>query len=148
MAELLEGYQPSVINDQVELSQKSKEFIKITILHEELERERERLFQELSPIEKTEAFEAISRQFNIPEYITVKEAAEVLGVSPQMIRRHCADGKIIGHQTLEGSGKWRIESTQFIGKPNWTKFVEKQKRLKIQSAKIAETAIEYLDDAE
>lgn len=146
MPELLEKYQPVMIDDL--MSQKSKEFVKITMLHEELERERERLFQELDWMEKKEAFDVISKQFNIPEYITVRDASEILGVTPQMVRRHCSDGKIIGHQTLEGSGKWRIETEQFMGKPNWDKFIEKRAKIKKQSVNIAEKALEYLNDVE
>ena len=46
-----------------------------------------------------------------------------------MVRRHCADGKLIAQQTLEGSGKWRIETDQLMDKPNWDKFIEKRARI-------------------
>ncbi len=147
MPELLEGYKPLMVDESI-MSQKSREFVKITMLHEELERERERLFQELSWMEKKEAFDAIRKQFNIPEYITVRDASEILGITPQMVRRHCSDGKLKAHQTLEGSGKWRIYTEQFMGKPNWDKFIEKRVKIKRQSINIADKAIEFLDDVE
>lgn len=147
MPAILDDYKPQLKVEDM-LSRKSMDFVKVTILQAELERERERLFQELSEMEKKEAFEALSKQFNIPDYITVRDASEILGITPQMVRRHCFDGKLKAHQTLEGSGKWRIEAEQFMGKPNWDKFIEKRDKLKKQSVCIAEKVLEFLDDVE
>lgn len=148
MPKILEGYKPIVTDEKTSMSDKSKEFVKVTMLHEELDREKEKLFQELDSEEKKDAFSVISKKFSIPEYISVRDASEILGITPQMVRRHCSNGKIIGHQTLEGSGKWRIATEQFMGKPNWNKFIEKRAKIRDQSINIAEKALEYLNDME
>jgi excisionase family DNA binding protein len=118
------------------------------MLQEELEREKERLFLGLTPREKREVFRVLSKQYNIPEFITVKDVSEFLGITPQMVRRHCSDGRIKALQTLEGSGKWRIQSEQFMDHPDWDKFLEKRGKIKKQSINIAEKMMEYLDDVE
>ena len=148
MPTILDDYKPQLIEEQMMLSRKSMDFVKVMMLQEELERERERLYQGLSEIEKKEAFEVLSKQFNIPSFITVRDTSEILGITPQMVRRYCSDGKIKSHQTLEGSGKWRIDAEQFMDKPNWDKFIEKRAKLKKQSINIAEKVLEYLDDVE
>jgi hypothetical protein len=148
MPTILDDYKPHMIEEQATLSQKSIDFVKIMMLQEELERERERLYQELNGKEKKEAFEVLSKQFNIPDFISVRDVSEILGITPQMVRRHCSDGKLKSHQTLEGSGKWRIDAEQFMDKPNWDKFIEKRAKLKKQSIKIADEVLKYLDDEE
>jgi predicted transcriptional regulator len=95
-----------------------------------------------------EAFRVLSKQFNIPDSITVRDASEILGVTPQMVRRYCAKRKLGGHQTLEGSGEWRLDTEQFMDKPNWDKFIEKRAGIKKQSINIANKMIDYLDDVE
>ena len=148
MLGILDIYELLPIEEQAITSQKAKDYVKITKLHEELEREKERLYQELNEAERKEAFEALSKQFNIPKYLTVRDASEILGITPQMVRRHCADGKLTAHQTLEGSGKWRIDADQFMDKPNWDKFIEKRARIKKQSKNIAKKVLEYLEEDE
>lgn len=61
---------------------------------------------------------------------------------------YCSDGKLRGQQTLEGSGKWRLDKEQFMGKPNWDKFIEKRARIKEQSFNIANNMLDNLDDVE
>lgn len=72
----------------------------------------------------------MSKQFNIPDFITVRDVSEILGITPQMVRRHRSDGKLKSYQTLEGSGKWRIDAEQFMDKPSWDKFIKKRAKLK------------------
>lgn len=147
MPTVLDAYNPQIIDDTIS-NKKTKDFVKLTMLHEELERVKEQMYQELSASDKKEVFKTLSKQYNIPDYITVRDVSEILGISPQMVRRHCSDGKIIAHQTLEGSGKWRIETAQFLGKPNWDKFIDKRAKIKKQSTDIANKVLEYLDDVE
>lgn len=148
MSTILDTYRPQPMVDESMQSENSRDFVKIVMLQEELEREKERLFLGLSPREKREAFRVLSKQYNIPEFVTVKDVSEILGITPQMVRRHCSDGRIIALQTLEGSGKWRIQTEQFMDHPNWDKFLEKRVKIKKQSINIAEKMLEYLDDVE
>ena len=89
-------------------------------------KERERIYEELSTSDKKEVFKTLSKQIVSLICFTVRDASEILGISTQMVRRHCSNGNFIGHQTLEGSGKWRLETEQFMGKPNGDKFIEKK----------------------
>src|SRR5699024_9761513 len=146
MSAILDEYRLQPMEERSITSQNTKDFVKVMMLHEELKREKERLYRALSENEKKEAFEALSRKFNIPDYITVRDASEILGVTPQMVRRYCSEGKLLGHQTLQGSGKWRLDTEQFMDKPNWGKFIEKRARMKDQSQNIANTMLDYLDD--
>ncbi|WP_317945360.1 helix-turn-helix domain-containing protein [Sporosarcina saromensis] len=148
MPAILDGFKLQPNEEQTLESQNAKDFVKIMMLQEELEREKERLYQALSEQEKIEAFNVLRTQFNIPDFITVRDASEILEITPQMVRRYCADGKLRGHQTLQGSGKWRLDTEQFIGKPNWDKFIEKRARIKKQSVNIANNMLDYLYDQE
>ncbi|MGE7843199.1 helix-turn-helix domain-containing protein [Lysinibacillus sp. NPDC093712] len=66
----------------------------------------------------------IMKVIPIPKKIGVSDAAKILGVSPQMIRRHCANGKLSAQQTFEGSGKWTISVDEKITTaPYWNEFI-------------------------
>jgi predicted transcriptional regulator len=84
----------------------------------------------------------------IPEHLTVRDVALLLEVTPQMVRRYCAEGKIDARQRLEDSGNCIIPTSQFLNHPNFTKFVRKREKIKIQSSKIAEMMLEYLEEEE
>ncbi|WP_162287826.1 helix-turn-helix domain-containing protein [Indiicoccus explosivorum] len=144
MLELLNSVK-SLPSDERIKSKRAREYVKLMRLYEELEREKTRLDRELQEDEKQEAFEALSREFNIPPYVTVRDAAEIMGISPQMIRRYCAEGKLSAQQTLEGSGKWRIATAQLMEQPNWERFIDKRAKLKKQSAALADEVLTQLD---
>lgn len=148
MSTILEMYEPQQKINESMNSDVSLNFMKIIMLQEELEMEKENLFKRLTFEEKKEIFQFLSKRFNIPELITVRDVADILELSPQMVRRHCADGKIKSLQTLEGSGKWRVYSDQFMDHPNWFKFIKKRKKIKNQSIDIAEKMLDLLDDIE
>lgn len=65
-----------------------------------------------------------------------------------MVRRHCADGNLKATQTLQGSGKWRVETDQLMNQPNWEKYLQKRARIKLKSHNLADKMIDYLDDDE
>lgn len=69
-------------------------------------------------------------------------------ISPQLVRRHCADGNLKATQTLQGSGKWRVETDQLMNQPNWEKYLQKRARIKLKSHNLADKMIDYLDDDE
>ncbi|WP_339252934.1 helix-turn-helix domain-containing protein [Sporosarcina sp. FSL W8-0480] len=148
MSDPVRDYKLQKPGDEQYTSQNTEEFVKLTMLQEELVREKKRLYQVLTESEKKDAFEIISKKYNIPDHITVREASEILEISPQMVRRHCTEGKIRSYQTLQGSGKWRIEAEQFMNYPNWGKFIEKRGRIKKQSENIAKKMLDYLEDEE
>lgn len=147
----------SMILDEIKLnpseyfgikSSKVRQLLKIIKLSQQLDIEKEATYQSLNDAEKKEAFHILQSTYSLPEFLTVSEAAELLEVTPQMVRRYCSEGKVAAHQRFEGSGKWKVDTDQFIGHPSWDKFVQKRLRLKEQSLKIAEEMVAYLDDDE
>ncbi|ALS79613.1 DNA-binding protein [Planococcus kocurii] len=135
-------------SDELIKNKRVKEYVQLMRIAEEVEREIKRRTNELGEDEKQEAFEVLSQEYNIPQYVTVRDAADIMGISPQMVRRHCADGKMSAQQTFEGSGKWQIETQQLMDKPNWERFIEKRARIKNQSVGLADEVLKNLQDEE
>ncbi|MGM7720702.1 helix-turn-helix domain-containing protein [Metabacillus sp. Hm71] len=146
MTAILEEVKLTPIEEQAITSERTKRFVKLSKLIEQMEREKENAYLELSEEEKQEAFESLQKQHNIPDYITVRDAAKILDVSVQMVRRYCTEGKINAFQRLEGSGKWLIETKQFIDNKNWGKFVQERARIKDNSLKFANKMLDIMDD--
>ena len=147
MVNLLDNIQPRPSDEMIK-NKRVKEYVQLMRIAEEVEREIKRRTSELGEDEKLEAFEALSQEYNIPQYVTVRDAADIMGISPQMVRRHCADGRLSALQTFEGSGKWRIEAQQLMDKPNWERFIEKRARIKKQSLGLADEVLKNLQDKE
>ncbi|MCU7667739.1 helix-turn-helix domain-containing protein [Bacillus thuringiensis] len=146
MTVLLENINLTENEERIITSERTKNFIKLTKLMEMVEQEQQKIFFKLNEEEKDEVFEIISKQHNIPKNITVKEVAGILGVTVQMVRRYCVEGKLIAHQRLEGSGKWLIDTKQFMTHKNWGKFVQEQGKIKENSLLLANKMINILDD--
>ncbi|RYG72927.1 DNA-binding protein [Lentibacillus lipolyticus] len=128
------------LNSKVEKkvsSEKAKEYIKLMQLQEEVNQEIIRIYDQLDEEEKNISQKIIMELLSIPEYVNVKEAAYIIGVSEQMIRRYCSENKLHAEQTMPGSGKWRIETTQLMKYPGWKSYVNKRTRMKEQSRNIA-----------
>lgn len=143
MTAILNNYNPTEV-DNVR-SEAAKDFIKLMMLQEEIELQIKSRFQVLTEEDKQESFETIKRIFSIPDTVTVKDAAKIMGVSPQRVRGLCASGDLDAVQTMQGSGKWRIEPKQLMKYPGWAKFVEERTKLGIQSRNIAKFMKENLD---
>ncbi len=110
----------------------------------------EKLYSELNDEEKEEAINFFKKihSSEIPEYLSVREVAQLLEVTPQMVRRYCAEEKIKAFQRLEGSGSWLIESTQFLNHPGWPKFFKSKEKAKDNSVYVAEKMLDYLSEDE
>ena len=67
----------------------------------------------------------VKTNLNLPGYLTVNDVSELLDISTQMVRKHCADKKIKAWRTLGDSGEWRIEIEQYKGNPNFYSVVAK-----------------------
>ncbi|MFD1030183.1 helix-turn-helix domain-containing protein [Metaplanococcus flavidus] len=147
MVNLLDNVKPRPSDEAIK-NQRVKEYVQLTRIAEEIEREIKKRSSELKDDEKLEAFEALSQEYNLPQYVTVRDAADIMDISPQMVRRHCADGRLSAQQTFEGSGKWRIEAKQLMDKPNWERFIEKRARIKTQSLGLADEVLKNLQDKE
>ena len=147
MVNLLDNVKPRPSDEAIK-SERVKEYVQLMRLHEELERKKNKLYEELKEEERKEAFEALSTEFNLPPHVTVRDAAEIMDISPQMVRRHCAERKLAAQQTFEGSGKWRIETKQLMDQPNWERFIEKRARIKDQSIGFAGEMLNQLQEEE
>lgn len=49
-------------------------------------------------------------------YLTTKEVADLLGVSPQMVRTYCQQSVYEASRTMGDRGEWRIDAKDFFGK--------------------------------
>ena len=147
MVNLLDNVRPRPSDEMIK-NERVKEYVQLMRIAEEVEREIKKRASELKDDEKQEAFEALSQEYNLPQYMTVRDAADIMDISPQMVRRHCSEGKLAAQQTFEGSGKWRIEAKQLMDQPNWERFIEKRARIKTQSLGLADEVLKNLQDEE
>lgn len=143
MTAILEQFNPVEVENV--RSEAAKEFIKLMMLQEEIEIQIKSRFQVLTEEDKEESFDTIKKIFSIPDSVTVKDAAKIIGVTPQRVRGLCASGILDATQTMEGSGKWRIEPKQLMKYPGWAKFVEERAKLGVQSRNIARFMNDNLD---
>jgi len=65
---------------------------------------------------------------NLPGFLTVSDVSEMLAISPQSVRKHCAAGKISAWRTLGESGEWRIDIDQYKSHPNFNVVVKKYRK--------------------
>jgi S-adenosylmethionine:tRNA-ribosyltransferase-isomerase (queuine synthetase) len=132
------------------LSENARRYLELVRLSLELEKQKEKMYLALNEQEKEEVQNVLSQitEPTIPEYLTVRDVALLLDVTPQMVRRYCAEGKIDAYQRLEGSGKWTIPTAQFLHHPSWPAFLRKRQKIKNQSINIAEKMLEYLGEEE
>jgi len=121
----------AIILDQVKLESKyegmitseaARRYIKMIMLEQELEKEKQELTLKL----QKEELQSISNYFNVPKFLSVREVANLTGLSQQIVRRHCANGKYSGYQTSGQNGTWHVESDQFSTLPNFMDFISKR----------------------
>lgn len=134
------------VPNETEMSERVKYFVTIQRMQMELEKQKEQIYLELNEHEKQEANDLLRKTAEFAEYLPVRDVAEILEVTPQMVRRYCAEGKIEARQRIEGSGKWLIPTEQFIAHPNWNKYIQKKNKIKKQSVNIANKMLQYLDE--
>ena len=65
---------------------------------------------------------------NLPGFLTVNDAAELLSISPQSVRKYCKSGRIQAWRTLGDSGEWRIDIEPYKTHPNIEPILEKYRR--------------------
>ncbi|MDA1675615.1 hypothetical protein [Bacillus cereus group sp. TH152-1LC] len=100
----------------------------------------------LSEEEQDKEFEMLRKEYNIPEFITVLDATIILGISAKEVRKKCTEKEIKAQQRFGNSGKWYIETKQFMNHENWDMFVEKSRETKEKSIRFAQKMIELLND--
>lgn len=146
LSEILEAYPFNLDRKMVPESFRAENYLKLLLLTEDVEKEATELSERLTDDDKKDVFKALRKRYNLPDHLTVHEAAEILGISPQLVRRYCEEGRLTGEPLLAGSGKWRIQTYQLVGGLHWREFLLKCKRLKAQSIKLANKMVELIDD--
>ncbi|MDN4075447.1 helix-turn-helix domain-containing protein [Fictibacillus terranigra] len=63
---------------------------------------------------------------NDPEHLTTHDVATILNITPQMVRRYCAEGTLNAWRTLGDRGEWRIDVEQFEKNPNYIQMVKRR----------------------
>lgn len=134
------------VPNETKISERVEHYVTIQRLQMELEKQKEQIYLDLNESEKQEVSDLLRKTVEFPEHLSVRDVAEILKVTPQMVRRYCTEGKIDARQRIEGSGKWIIPTGQFITHPNWNKYVQKRSKIKEQSINIASKMMKYLDE--
>lgn len=123
-------------------------YIKAVKASIEIEKYKEELFISLGEKQKKEAQKILNdydhNNMVFPSELSVRDVAQIMNVTTQMVRRYCAEGKLKARQRIEGSGKWFIETDQFLGNPRLIKLFEDKKEMKEKSLRLAEKAIKNL----
>lgn len=82
------------------------------------------------------------------EFLSIRDVSKLTGLTPQIIRRHCANGKIKAFQIVGANSKWRIETEQFSNLPTWERFqMERNERFE-RSAEVAKIAKKMWEEQE
>jgi hypothetical protein len=68
----------------------------------------------------------ITELMDEPEFLTTLDVAEILAISPQMVRKRCMDGSIRAWRTLGDRGEWRIDVEPFRNHPRYQAFLRQR----------------------
>ncbi|WP_353949103.1 helix-turn-helix domain-containing protein [Sporolactobacillus sp. Y61] len=152
MAKEISAVLDRVINSSAEdrenlySSQPVHDYMKLCKIIRELDTLKRQYFNRLSDVEKDEVFNKQLADENIPRFLPVRDVAMMLDISPQMVRRYCADGHIKAHQRFKNHGNWLIEASQFAGHPNWNRYVTQRKVDNEKNIKMAEVMLDGLEE--
>ncbi len=81
------------------------------------------------PLKKsTQTTQKVKRNAELPGYLTVQDTAELLGISPQSVRKYCKEGRIQAWRTLGNSGEWRILVEPYLNHQNIESLLEKYRK--------------------
>lgn len=138
--------------EQAPISEKAKQYVQLLQYSIELEKQKERVYLELEESEKEEAQhvlkEIMAHELNLPRFLPVSEVAMMLNVSPQMVRRYCAEGKIVAKRRNRDARKWYIPTEQFLTMPEFVKYIQQKEVNRIKSIKAAQLMLQMIDEDE
>ena len=130
-------------------NEKARSYAQLLDLERQLRQVKNQLENELSK-EEVNMVEDIVNEENfddVPKYLSVAEVAMITGLSPQMIRRNCANGKYDAYQPSGTNGVWLINSNTFRRDPKtWKEFVETRNELFKKTIEVAKNAIKLQDE--
>ncbi|MCR2822369.1 helix-turn-helix domain-containing protein [Lederbergia panacisoli] len=132
------------------ISDSARHYVNLLFQSMEVEKLKEMAYLELRENEKIEVQQLLKHTFesSLPVYLPVTEVSQILGVSPQMVRRYCAEGKIKAKQRLGETGQWLIPTEQFVSKPEFTKYLYQKEINRKKSIKAAEIMLQMIDEDE
>ncbi|RWR13582.1 helix-turn-helix domain-containing protein [Siminovitchia fortis] len=132
------------------ISENARQYVQLLHQSIEIDQEKEMFYLELNDDEKTEVEHVLKDVFHtrLPEYMPVTEVAQMLNVTPQMVRRYCAEGKIKAKQRMENSGKWLIPTEQFLAKPEFSKHLKQKEINRMKSMKAIDLVLQGIDEEE
>ncbi|MBW8349605.1 helix-turn-helix domain-containing protein [Bacillus sp. IITD106] len=132
------------------ISEKAKHYVDLFFQSMELDKMKDMAYMELEENEKEEVERLIIKAFesSLPAYLPVSEVSQILGVSTQMVRRYCSEGKIKAKQRLGETGQWLIPTEQFISKPEFTKYLKRKEINREKSIRAAEIILQMIDEDE
>ncbi|MBS2967565.1 hypothetical protein J9317_02100 [Metabacillus sp. KIGAM252] len=141
----------SIVLDQVRLDESEEQLVKSESARAylkmlKLERELKKEIKEFSQKLQKDEIQSISQYFNVPKYLTVREVANLTGVSQQIVRRHCASEKYKGYQASGANGTWHIESEQFNELPGFMDFISKRNDKFEKTKKAAELTKDMINE--
>ncbi|QQZ62918.1 hypothetical protein JI735_10570 [Paenibacillus sonchi] len=82
---------------------------------------------------------------SVPEYLSVRDVSRLTGLVPQVIRRHCANGKWEAEQVAGEKSTWRIKPEPFMKLSNWGTFLRGCREELESSKKLADHALALWD---
>ena len=133
-------------------SEKAKKLARLRNLERQTRKEIEKIKSELSQEEVQMVEDTFSEEDtqidDVPEYLSVSEVAAITGLSPQIIRRHCSNGKFQGYQPSGPNGIWYVKSDTFRKSPefDWNEFISKRNEMFARSKKVANISLELQDE--
>ncbi|ASA24798.1 hypothetical protein [Paenibacillus donghaensis] len=115
----------------------------VPLLSEETLREVDESIHSLHP---TTLFDSTSETPSVPDYLSVRDVSKLTGLVPQVVRRHCANGKWEAEQVAGQNSTWRIKPEPFMKLSNWEAFVRDRTEGIESSKKIADHALALWDN--
>ncbi|MGM8216809.1 hypothetical protein ACLIA0_14830 [Bacillaceae bacterium W0354] len=149
MSKILEQIPLSHEQDQRISGEKARRFARIRNLEKQLQREKALLMKDLSEEEVNLVEEILNDNIidDVPKYMSVAEVALITGLSPQMVRRNCANGKYEAFQPSGSNGIWFIKSDTFRKDSRmWKEFIQRRNELFAKSNEVARDAITLQDE--
>ena len=128
-----------------------RELAKLRNLERQTRRNIEKIKSELSPEEVQmveDTFREDEQVDDVPEYLSVSEVAAIIGLSPQIIRRHCSSGKFQGYQPSGPNGIWYVKSDTFRKGHgfNWNEFISKRNEMFARSNEAANISLQLQNE--
>jgi hypothetical protein len=138
MSKILESVILGEEKERMLISERARRYAKLQYLEREILRESIQMREELTVEELRSVATALeTEELPVPEFLSVRDVAKLTDLTPQIVRRHCMNGKYKGYQVAGENSTWRIESEQFKDNPHWISFLIERNEARERSKKVA-----------